>query len=58
MSRGQGSTTVQKQILETPRLVLREMSLADLDFVAVMLADPEVMVDNRLGCYDIRETEG
>lgn len=29
--------------LETPRLVLREMSLADLDFVAAMLADPEVM---------------
>jgi RimJ/RimL family protein N-acetyltransferase len=30
-------------ILETPRLILRQMSLADLDFVAVMLADPEVM---------------
>jgi ribosomal-protein-alanine N-acetyltransferase len=30
-------------ILETPRLVLREMTLADLDFVAAMLADPEVM---------------
>ncbi len=30
-------------ILETPRLILREMSLADLDFVAAMLADPEVM---------------
>lgn len=29
--------------LVTPRLVLREMSLADLDFVATMLADPEVM---------------
>ena len=32
-----------KQILETPRLLLREMSLTDLDFVAAMLADPEVM---------------
>lgn len=30
-------------VLETPRLVLREMSLADLDFVASMLAHPEVM---------------
>ena len=30
-------------ILETPRLKLREMSLTDLDFVATMLADPEVM---------------
>ena len=32
-----------KQVLETPRLILREMSMDDLDFVAVMLADPEVM---------------
>jgi RimJ/RimL family protein N-acetyltransferase len=32
-----------KTVLETPRLTLREMSLADLDFVAAMLADPEVM---------------
>jgi RimJ/RimL family protein N-acetyltransferase len=30
-------------ILETPRLVLREMTPDDLDFVAAMLADPEVM---------------
>ncbi len=30
-------------VLETPRLVLRDMSLDDLDFVAAMLADPEVM---------------
>jgi len=30
-------------ILETPRFVFREMSLDDLDFVASMLADPEVM---------------
>jgi RimJ/RimL family protein N-acetyltransferase len=29
--------------LETPRLALREMSLDDLDFVAAMLGDPEVM---------------
>jgi [ribosomal protein S5]-alanine N-acetyltransferase len=32
-----------KHILTTPRLILREMSLDDLDFVAAMLADPEVM---------------
>lgn len=32
-----------KIILETPRLLLREMTLDDLDFVATMLADPEVM---------------
>ena len=32
-----------KTILETPRLVLREMTLDDLDFVAAMLAHPEVM---------------
>jgi [ribosomal protein S5]-alanine N-acetyltransferase len=30
-------------LLETPRLILREMSPDDLDFVASMLADPEVM---------------
>ncbi|WP_339909372.1 GNAT family N-acetyltransferase [Symmachiella dynata] len=30
-------------ILQTPRLSLREMSLDDLDFVASMLSDPEVM---------------
>jgi RimJ/RimL family protein N-acetyltransferase len=30
-------------ILETPRLLLREMTPGDLDFLAVMLADPEVM---------------
>lgn len=30
-------------MLETPRLRLREMDLADLDFVAGMLAHPEVM---------------
>ena len=32
-----------KLILETARLVLREMSLDDLDFVATMLANSEVM---------------
>ena len=30
-------------ILETPRLVLREMTFGDLDFLAELLADPEVM---------------
>lgn len=30
-------------ILETPRLRLRELTPGDLDFVATMLADPEVM---------------
>jgi len=30
-------------ILETPRLVLRELSLDDLDFIADLLAHPEVM---------------
>ena len=30
-------------VLETPRLVLREMGVDDLDFVAAMLAHPEVM---------------
>ena len=34
---------MQKQILETTRLILRETSPDDLDFVAAMLADPEVM---------------
>ena len=43
MSLSPDSTTVPKQIVETPRLILREMSLDDLDFVARMLADPEVM---------------
>lgn len=32
-----------KTILETSRLVLREMSLDDLDFIASLLAHPEVM---------------
>jgi RimJ/RimL family protein N-acetyltransferase len=32
-----------KIILETPRLVLREMTLDDLDFIAALLGDREVM---------------
>jgi RimJ/RimL family protein N-acetyltransferase len=32
-----------KSVVETKRLILREMSLADLDFVGAMLAHPEVM---------------
>jgi RimJ/RimL family protein N-acetyltransferase len=32
-----------KAAIETERLVLREMTLRDLDFVAAMLAHPEVM---------------
>jgi ribosomal-protein-alanine N-acetyltransferase len=34
---------MHSHILETPRLLLRDMSPADLDFVAAMLAHPEVM---------------
>ncbi len=30
-------------ILETPRILLRELAEADLDFVATMLGHPEVM---------------
>ena len=30
-------------VLETPRLILRELDLSDLDFVALMLSHPEVM---------------
>ena len=32
-----------KRILETSRLLLRELALEDLDFIAAMLAHPEVM---------------
>lgn len=32
-----------RTIFETPRLLLRELSLRDLDFVAELLAHPEVM---------------
>ena len=34
---------VSKQILETSRLILREMESSDLDFIADMLGDSEVM---------------
>ncbi len=34
---------MHKQLLETSRLCLREMSQDDLDFVAAMLADPDIM---------------
>src|SRR5437868_3050229 len=34
---------VMTPILETPRLRLREMMLTDVDFIAAMLAHPEVM---------------
>ena len=30
-------------LIETPRLALREISMADIGFVSTMLADPEVM---------------
>jgi RimJ/RimL family protein N-acetyltransferase len=46
-----------KQILETSRLVLREMTLDDLDFVAAMLAHPEVM-RYYPKCYSRAEAEG
>lgn len=32
-----------KAILETPRLLVREMDMTDIDFVAEHLADPDVM---------------
>jgi RimJ/RimL family protein N-acetyltransferase len=32
-----------REVLRTPRLVLRELGEDDLDFLAAMLADPEVM---------------
>ena len=35
--------TAMKRVVETRRLVLREMSLADLDFISALLAHPEVM---------------
>ncbi len=44
-------------ILVTPRLALREMSPDDLDFVAAMLADPEVMRFYPK-CYSREEAEG
>jgi RimJ/RimL family protein N-acetyltransferase len=46
-----------KTILETPRLVLREMVPTDLDFLAAMLAHPEVM-RYYPKCYSREEAEG
>ena len=43
-----------KTVLETQRLVLREMSLGDLDFIAAMLVHPEVM-RYWPKCYDRQE---
>jgi RimJ/RimL family protein N-acetyltransferase len=37
------SRAVMNHIIETPRLLLREVAVADLDFLATMMADPEVM---------------
>lgn len=45
-----------KQIAETPRLTLREMSPDDLNFVAAMLANPEVM-RYYPRCYSIEEAK-
>ena len=47
---------MQSEILETPRLILREMSPDDLDFVATMLAHPEVM-RYYPKCYSREEAE-
>ncbi len=44
-------------VLETDRLALREMSLDDLDFVATMLADPQVMRFYPK-CYSREESAG
>jgi RimJ/RimL family protein N-acetyltransferase len=53
---GTNSNIPMNPIFETARLVLREMSLADLDFVAGMLADPEVMRFYPK-CYSRQEAE-
>jgi ribosomal-protein-alanine N-acetyltransferase len=45
-----------KTVLETPRLVLREMTLDDLDFMASMLAHPEV-IHFYPKCYSREEAE-
>jgi RimJ/RimL family protein N-acetyltransferase len=44
------------QILETNRLTLREMTIADLDFISSMLAHPEVM-QYYPKCYSRAEAE-
>jgi RimJ/RimL family protein N-acetyltransferase len=33
---------VSRLVLETPRLLLREMTMGDIDFIAAMMAHPEV----------------
>jgi RimJ/RimL family protein N-acetyltransferase len=33
---------MSRVILETPRLLLREMTRRDIDFIAMMMAHPEV----------------
>ena len=43
MGKERRHTNSMKTILETPRLLLREMTPDDLDFITAMLADPEVM---------------
>ena len=45
-----------KQILETARLTLREMTIDDLDFISSMLAHPEVM-RYYPKCYSREEAE-
>ena len=44
------------QILETKRLTVREMTLADLDFISSMLSHPEVM-RHYPQCYSRAEAE-
>ncbi len=44
-------------VLESDRLALREMSLEDLDFVATMLADSQVMRFYPK-CYSREESAG
>ena len=43
-------------VCETPRLILRRMVMEDLDFIASMLADPEVMRFYP-HCYDREKAE-
>src|SRR6185295_12540944 len=50
------SYRVMNQILETKRLTLREMTIADLDFISSMLAHPEVM-EYYPKCYSRVEAE-
>ncbi len=52
-----GAELGMRPVLLTPRLSLREMSLDDLDFIAAMLADPEVM-QYYPKCYTREEATG